>query len=147
MFWSPAYYLIPCVLQGVFILASGNANTIVSPMYASPNFWPISFQGFFLQTWGIFSHHAKVYTQPKAIRSPSEDLSTCVLVLSCFSHVRLFRTPWTEAHQNPLSLGFSQQEYWSALPFPPPRDLPYPGIKPTSLAPPDLKGFFTIEPF
>ena len=33
------------------------------------------------------------------------------------SHVRLFATPWTVAHQAPLSMGFSRQEYWSGLPF------------------------------
>ena len=38
-------------------------------------------------------------------------------------------TPWTVAHQAPLSMGFSRQEYWSGLPFPPPEDLPDPGIK------------------
>ena len=37
----------------------------------------------------------------------------------------------TVAHQAPLSMGFSRQEYWSGWPFPPPRDLPDPGIKPT----------------
>ena len=52
----------------------------------------------------------------------------------------------TVAHQAPLSMGFSRQEYWSGLPFPPPRDLSDPGIKPTSLAPPALAGgFFTTS--
>ena len=46
------------------------------------------------------------------------------------SHVRLFVTPWIVAHQAPLSMGFSRQEYWSGLPFPPPGHLPNPGIKP-----------------
>ena len=45
------------------------------------------------------------------------------------SHVRLFATPWTEARQAPLSMGFSRQEYWSGLSCPPPGDLPNPGIK------------------
>ena len=43
-------------------------------------------------------------------------------------------TPWTTAHQAPLSLGLFQQEYWSVLPFPPPGDLLNPGIKPSSAA-------------
>ena len=38
------------------------------------------------------------------------------------SHVRLFASPWTAAHQAPLSMGFSMQEYWSGLPFPSPRN-------------------------
>ena len=50
------------------------------------------------------------------------------------SRVRLCATPWTVAHQAPLSMGFSREEYWSRLPFPPPGDLPDPGIKPTSPA-------------
>ena len=39
-------------------------------------------------------------------------------------------TPWTVAHQAPLSMGFSRQDYYSGLPFPSPRDLPDPGIEP-----------------
>ena len=41
-------------------------------------------------------------------------------------------TPWTVAHQAPLYMGFSRQEYWSGLPFPSPGDLSNPGIKPRS---------------
>ena len=52
-------------------------------------------------------------------------------------------TPWTAAHQAPLSVGFSRQEYWSGLPFPPPGNLPNPGVKPTSLA--LAGGCFTTE--
>ena len=56
-------------------------------------------------------------------------------------------TPWTVALQAPLSTGFSRQEYWSGLPFPPSGDLPYPGIKLASLASPALAGrFFTATP-
>ena len=43
-------------------------------------------------------------------------------------------TPWTVTHHVPLSMGFSRQEYWSGLPFPPPGDLPDPGIEPGSPA-------------
>ena len=53
--------------------------------------------------------------------------------LNCFSHVWLFSTLWTEAHQAPLCMGFSRQEYWSGLRCPPPGDLPYPGTEPMSL--------------
>ena len=53
-------------------------------------------------------------------------------------------TPWTVAHQAPLSMKFSRQEYWNGLPFPSPGDLLDPGIKPVSLASPALAGgFFT----
>ena len=47
--------------------------------------------------------------------------------------------PWTVAHQVPLSMGFSRQEYWSGLPFPPLGDLPNPGIKPISPVSPALQ--------
>ena len=49
------------------------------------------------------------------------------------SRVQLFATPWTVAHQAPLSMGFSRQEYWSGWPFPPPEDLPDPEIEPILL--------------
>ena len=55
-------------------------------------------------------------------------------MLSRFSHVGLFVTPWTVAHQAPLSMGFSRQENWSGLSCPPPGDLPDPGIEPEPLA-------------
>ena len=57
-----------------------------------------------------------------------------VCVISHFSHVWLFATLWTVAHQALLSMGFSKQEYWSGLPCPPLGDLPNPGMKPVSLA-------------
>ena len=67
-------------------------------------------------------------------------MHVCAQLLSC---VQLLATPWTVAHQAPLSLEFSRQEFWSGVPFPPPGDLPNPGIKPTSLASPVLiAGFF-----
>ena len=49
-------------------------------------------------------------------------------------HVRLFATPWSVAHQAPLSMEFSRQEYWGGLSFPSPEDLPNPGIEPRSPA-------------
>ena len=69
-----------------------------------------------------------------------------VCLLSQFSHIQLFATPWTVACQGPLSMGFPRQEYWSELPCPPPGDLPNPGIKSVSLKSPALAGgFFTIS--
>ena len=52
-------------------------------------------------------------------------------------------TPWTVAHQVPLSMGFLRQEYWSGLPFPSPGDLPDPGIECTS--PASAGRFFITE--
>ena len=70
---------------------------------------------------------------------------------SCF---HLFATPQTVAHQAPLSMGFSRQEYWSGLPFPSPGDLPDSGIKPRSPAlqadfelPVSKSYFETFHPF
>ena len=67
-------------------------------------------------------------------------LSSTYFVLSRISRVELFVTPWTVAHQVPLSMGFSRQEYWSRLPFPPSGDLPDLGIEPESLTNPALAG-------
>ena len=73
-----------------------------------------------------------------------KNLLSCVL--SRFSCVWLFMTLWTVASQAPLSMGFSRQEYRSGLPFPPPGDLPHPGIEPASLTSPALAGrFFTTR--
>ena len=66
------------------------------------------------------------------------------LFAQSLSRVQVFVTPWTIAHQAPLSMEFSRQEYWSGLPFPSAEDLLYPGIK---LGPPALASkFFTTEP-
>ena len=66
----------------------------------------------------------------------------CVCV--CFASVQLFMTPWAVAHQAPLSMEFSRQEYWSGLPFSTLGDLPDPGVKTYIFASPALAGrFFT----
>ena len=79
-------------------------------------------------------------------------MCVCVCVCACahtssvavLSHAQLFATLWTVARQAPLTMVFSRQEYWSGLPFPPPEDLPDPGIKPVSPASLALAGgFFT----
>ena len=76
--------------------------------------------------------------RPADCDSPPGSLWTCVL--SHFSCFQLFVTLWTVAHQAPLSVGFSRQEYWSELPCPPPGDLPSPGIERASLTSPALGG-------
>ena len=63
-------------------------------------------------------------------------------MLSHFSRVWLFVTLWTIAHQAPLSMGFSRQEYWSGLPFPPPGNCP--GIH---LQTGNLYSLINISPF
>ena len=72
--------------------------------------------------------------------------TSCVCAQS-LNHVQLFMTLWTAACQAPLSTGFSRQGYCSGLPFPPPGNLPNPGIEPMSPVSPALAGeFFTTEP-
>ena len=76
-----------------------------------------------------------LYIQVKILLSP---VNLPILVLN---HVSDSAIPWTVACQAPLFMGFSKQEYWSGLPFPPPGDLPHPGIKPAS--PVFVGGLFT----
>ena len=64
----------------------------------------------------------------------------CLVAKSCL----VFVTPWTAAHQSPLSVGFPRQENWNGLQFPSPGDLPNPGIEPASTA--SAGGSFTSEP-
>ena len=59
----------------------------------------------------------------------------CMHACSVTSVVSNSATPWTVAHQAPLSMGLSRQEYWIALPFPSLGDLPDPGIELTFASP------------
>ena len=70
-------------------------------------------------------------------------LMLCACVLSHFSHVRLFPTLWTVDCQAPLSMGFSQQEYWSGA-MPSLRGSSWPRDQPKSPASPALAGGFFI---
>ena len=73
-------------------------------------------------------------------RTELNEIKYKLCVLHHFSCVGLFAIPWTAAHQAPLSMGFSRQEYWSGLAFPSSEDLPYRGVNPTSLTSPALAG-------
>ena len=70
----------------------------------------------------------------------------CIYIIYKFSyvcvltHIQIFASPWAVAHQAPLSMGFSRQEYWSGLSCSPPGDLPNPGIEPASPKSPALAG-------
>ena len=89
----------------------------------------------------ILNAHTRMCVQKKSY-------ALCIYwcVLSLFSRVRLCVTLWTVAHQAPLSLGFSRQEYWGGLPCLPPGDLPNPGIESLSLRSAALAGmFFTAQ--
>ena len=95
---------------------------------------------FHFRTWYI-SHKRSQVCLPCHTMSflhleyPTEpSICVCTMcVCKVTRHVWLFATSGTEAHQAPLSLGFSRQEYWSGLPCPPPGDLPDPETEPASL--------------
>ena len=61
-------------------------------------------------------------SSPVAAAAAAKSLQSCLTLM----------IPWTVAHQVPLSMGFSRQEYWNGMPFPSPGDLPDPGIEPGS---------------
>ena len=90
------------------------------------------------------------WTELKPVSGWAFQLLVCVCSCVCaqlLSHVWLFQILWTVAHQAPLSMRFPRQDYWRGLPFPPPVDLPDPGIKLVSLMSPELAdGFFTTTP-
>ena len=106
-------------------------QSVISETYSQPP-----------QVW--FSPIGWIFTGlPGAIFSPLA-LTLHMCVLSHFSHVQLFVTLWTVAHQAPLSMGFSRQEYWSGLPCPPPGDLLDPGIEPITLMSPGQAGSLSL---
>ena len=80
-------------------------------------------------------------------RRESPEINQCLSasLLSCLHHFQLFTTLWTVAHQAPLSMGLSRQEYWSGFPSPPPGHLPDPGMEPAPLQLLISGGFFTAE--
>ena len=92
-----------------------------------------------------FTLSIKTYIKSKWICNVTT-LFMHMCVCSATSDLSNSATPWTVAHQAPLSMGFSRQEYWRGLPCPPPWDLPNPGIEPRSLMSPALAGqFFTTS--
>ena len=73
----------------------------------------------------------------------TQQIRSYVCICMCvFSPVQLFVTLWTVTRQAPLSMGFSRQEYWSGLLFPPLEDFPDPGIEPASPSTPGLASRF-----
>ena len=95
----------------------------------------------------VKTNHIALLNSQLASPSASMFLSWCFSCAQSLSWVWLFATPWTVALQAPLSMGFSRQEYWSGLPFPPPGDLPNTETEPASVASLALAGgFFTTVP-
>ena len=89
-----------------------------------------SYQTFYFTSSSFFLH--KLFLGGLVSTSPDLTMPffSCACVLSHFSRVWFFVTVGTVAHQAPLSMGFSRQEYWSGLPCPPPGDLLYLGTQP-----------------
>ena len=71
----------------------------------------------------------------------------CCVVLSRFSHVRLFATVWIVSHLAPLSMGFSRKDYWRGLPYRPPGDVPIQGSDLHFMSAAVTGGFFTTVQF
>ena len=94
----------------------------------------------FLAGFPVFPCFSIYFSQKSLVYCVGFSLRACML--SHFSCVWLFVTPWTVACQPPLSMGFSRQEHWSGLPCPPPGDLPNPGVEPVSLTSSALAGGF-----
>ena len=74
------------------------------------------------------------------------DALVCVPTCACSVVAISFVIPWTVACQAPLSIGFSRQEYWSGLPYPPPGNLPDLGIEMSLVSLALTGGFFTTVP-
>ena len=86
------------------------------------------------QLWGLGRRGTRPLTAAtwRVYVSGWSALSHWGVLLTSFTRVLFFVTPWTVAHETPLSIGFSRQGHWSGLPFPPPGALPDPGIEPRS---------------
>ena len=118
------------------------------------NLWEIPFPRYFWYCWWCGSQHCCgtrkgiSYLKARSFRRGTRialKMWMCLCaVLSHFSRVQLFATPWIVDCQAPLSMDFPGNNYCSGLSCPPPGDLLNPGIKPTSLMSPELAGrFFT----
>ena len=82
-------------------------------------FWVVNFECVFIS---LFTYSFQFFT----ILSLCNKGYFCYVTMCMLHHIQFFVTPWTVAHQAPLSMGFFRQEYWSGLPCPPPGDLPHP---------------------
>ena len=89
---------------------------------------------------GVLASFAKGYIKSSLVLVGMNGIDKFKLLVCMLSPVGLFATPWTAGPQAPLSMGFSRQEYWSGLPFPPPGDLSHPETEPESLESPMVAG-------
>ena len=140
----------PPAFCGTFILPSGTWNRSLSKLIARvvcTSHWPESatieyspLTKYYRRRLLLFRLNRGILLERFVAKSASGGGCCYLVTTPCLT----LCDPRTAAHQAPLSIGFSRQEYWSGLPFPPPGDLPDPGIKPTS--PALAAGFFTIVP-
>ena len=108
--------LLPSIFPRINVFSSESALCIRWPKYWSFSFSILSMN---IQDWLPLGLSGLISLQSKGLsRVFSNTHCTCMHI--CFSRVQLCATPWTAAHQAPLSTGFSRQEYWSGLPFPSP---------------------------
>ena len=100
-------------------------KTSHSPAFLPNMFWLVN---------AIYIREKKKGRKEEMLRYKSKKICTRSICVYVFSHsvVSDSATPWTRAHQAPITMEFSRQEYWSGLPFPPP------GIFPTQGSNPDL---------
>ena len=139
-------YITLCVY---LVLCSGSSYMVENDL-SNLKFWSITVSCHTLVSYSPFS---APNLSPNSLISDSVSLSispslsyhhhsfqsSFSFVHACYiSRVQLFATPWTLAHQAPLSMGFSRQECWSGLPCLLPGDLPYPWMEPASFMSPVL---------
>ena len=126
--WPLTSYMICLVLTfTIFFICLPGLKWLQYKLLAGRNL------GFALICLGLQEAFSQVFVEwTTTVPHTPSHYNHFVCMLSCFSHVQLFMTLWTIACQASLSVGFSQQEYWSGLPCPPPGDLSDPGIKLTS---------------
>ena len=96
-------------------LAPTFTTTTPTPMKFEPHIRYLKYYSKHFCPLSLFSHRRRASAGRRRVI-----FTYLLLLLSRFSRVRLCATPWTAAHQAPLSLGFPRQEYWSRLPFPSP---------------------------
>ena len=136
----------PSTTPGVYSDSCPSSQYAIQPSYpllspSSPAFKFSQHQGLF--QWVSSSHQVAKYIYIYVcvcvwLCECAKSLQSYPTLCNTMDGIWLFVTQWTVAHQAPLSMGFSRQEYCSGLPCPPPGDLPDPGIEPASLTSPSF---------
>ena len=121
-------YTFSLITKRVRAFSTQPSRVIFGPLYNKSPFKSIHWQMKKINVWRK-NFFPQILTNCLSFNLVKDSVS--VKSLNC---VQLFVTPWTVAHQAPLSMEFFRQEYWSGLPFPSPGDLPNPGIEPGSPA-------------